>query len=69
MKNPKLKKDEFGNYIYDGRFRIVNIGYDRICGHVRWDVSRIVNCRTVFETDTLREAVRRIEVAEKGGAE
>lgn len=68
MKNPKLKKDEFGDYIYDGRFRIVNIGYNRIYGRTRWNVSRIANRRTVFETDTLREAVRRIEVAEKGGA-
>ena len=32
MKTPKLKKDEYGDYIYDGRYRIINIGYDRITG-------------------------------------
>lgn len=68
MKNPKLKKDEYGDYIYDGRFRISNHGYDRVYGRCRWNVTRIANRRTVFEADTLREAVRRIEVAE-GGAE
>lgn len=66
MKNPKLKKDEYGDYIYDGRYRISNLGYDRITGGRRWDVSRTSDGKTVFESDTLGEAVDRIEKAEGG---
>ena len=68
MKNPKLKKDEFGDYIYDGRYRISNHGYNRIYGRTRWNVSRTSDWKTIFESDTLREAVDWIGKYE-GGAE
>lgn len=68
MKNPKLKKDEFGDYIYDGRYHISNHGYNRIYGRTRWNVSRTSDFKTVFESDTLREAVDWIGKQE-GGAE
>lgn len=68
MKNPKLKKVKCGEYIYDGRFRISDFGYSRIYGRTRWDVSLVSNCRPIFESDTLREAVDWIGKYE-GGAE
>lgn len=64
MKMPK--KNEFGEYVYRGR-TIQNIGYNRVIGHVRWSVTDEKTGRAFFETDTLRDAIKRID--KEGGAE
>lgn len=58
MKMPK--KDEFGQYVYRGR-TIQNIGYDRVIGHVRWSVTDEKSGKKLFSTDTLRDAIKRID--------
>ena len=63
MKTPK--RDEFGNYTYKGRV-IENFGYNRITGHVEWNVSDEKSGKPLFSTDTLRDAIKRIN--KEGGA-
>lgn len=61
-KNKKLKRRSAGDYIYDDRFLVQNFGYDRICGHVRWNVWDIVDDNAPsFQTDTLKEAVQMLK--------
>lgn len=64
MKTPKRNK--FGNYTYKGRV-IMNVGYNRITGHVEWYVSDEKSGKMLFSTDTLRDAIKRIN--KEGGAE
>ena len=65
MKLPK--KNEFGDYVYRG-LNITNIGYDRIIGHVRWSVTDATG-RSLFQTDTLRDAIRRIDIDKENEGE
>lgn len=57
MKNKKLKRIDAGEYIYGNRFRIENFGYDRIYGRVRWNVFDENETKSIFQADTLKEAV------------
>lgn len=56
-KNKKLKRIAAGEYIYGNRFRIDNFGYDRIYGCVRWNVFDENETKSIFQADTLKEAV------------
>lgn len=56
-KNKKLKRVDTGEYIYGNRFRIENFGYDRIYGRVRWNVFDENETKSIFQADTLKEAV------------
>lgn len=56
-KNKKLKRIDAGEYIYGNRFRIENFGYDRIYGRVRWNVFDENETKSIFQADTLKEAV------------
>ena len=56
-RNKKLKRIDAGDYIYGNRFRIENFGYDRIYGRVRWNVFDENETKSIFQADTLKEAV------------
>lgn len=61
-KNKKLKRIDAGEYIYGNRFRIENFGYDRIYGRVRWNVFDENKTKSIFQTDTLKEAVQNVQL-------
>jgi hypothetical protein len=65
----KLKKIEAGEYIYDGRYYITNVGYDRIHGHRVWSVTdkNDKNCKRIAHGETLRGAVRLLQKILLGG--
>lgn len=60
-KNKKLKRIDAGEYIYGNRFRIENFGYDRIYGRVRWNVFDENETKSIFQADTLKEAVQTLK--------
>ena len=57
--HPKLKKVEAGEYLYDGRYSITCLGYDRIRGSIVWSVSTV--CRRVAQGESLKDAVYQLE--------
>lgn len=61
-RNKKLKRRSAGDYIYDDRFLIQNFGYDRIYGRVRWNVFDENETKSIFQTDTLKEAVQNVQL-------
>ena len=61
-RNKKLKRIDAGEYIYGNRFRIENFGYDRIYGRVRWNVFDENETKSIFQTDTLKEAVQNVQL-------
>ena len=60
-KNKKLKRVDAGEYIYGNRFRIENFGYDRIYGRVRWNVFDENETKSIFQADTLKEAMQMLK--------
>ena len=63
--HPKLKKLEGGMYVYDGKFNITCYGYDRVQGHIVWNVSK--NFVNILEGETLGDAVHKLERRIKEG--
>jgi len=59
--NPKLKKIDSGEYLYDGRYSITCHGYDRIIGHIVWGVFDNVTGKQIARSESLNDGVRWLE--------